>query len=150
MVVSSDNRLRNDSVSALLIGAYNDDRLLLHDIFHARGWRLFEAPGRRHAMQCLERNAIEVVIAESGIPNWTWKRILHDLRSLPVQPQLIVTSRMADDSLWAEVLNCGGYDVLAQPFVRDEVERVIGAARRHFDRKPAQGEKSVSLSVGAA
>jgi len=48
-------------------------------------------------------------------------------------PQLVVASRTADDRLWAEVLNIGGYDVLAQPFDSDEVSRVIAAARRHFD-----------------
>jgi DNA-binding response OmpR family regulator len=46
---------------------------------------------------------------------------------------LIVTSRTADEHLWAEVLNIGGYDVLPQPFNRDEVERVVAAARRHFE-----------------
>jgi hypothetical protein len=48
----------------------------------------------------------------------------------------VVTSRTADDYLWAEVLNVGGYDVLAQPLERDEVERVVASARRHFDVRP--------------
>jgi DNA-binding response OmpR family regulator len=57
---------------------------------------------------------------------------LNDLRSLTKPPQLIVTSRTADESLWAEVLNVGGYDVMAQPFEQYEVERVIASAHRHF------------------
>ena len=64
---------------------------------------------------------------------WNWKNLLRYLRRSVPAPQLIVASRLADDSLWAEVLNIGGYDVLAQPFRREEVERVIAAARRHFD-----------------
>jgi hypothetical protein len=39
--------------------------------------------------------------------------------------------------LWAEVLNCGGYDVLAQPFDRTEVERVVTSARQTFLRRAA-------------
>jgi len=31
------------------------------------------------------------------------------------------------------VLNWGGYDVLAEPLQREEVERVVAAARRRFD-----------------
>jgi hypothetical protein len=54
------------------------------------------------------------------------------LQGLAKPPQLIVTSRTADESLWAEVLNIGGYDVMALPFERLEVERVIASASRHF------------------
>jgi DNA-binding response OmpR family regulator len=48
-------------------------------------------------------------------------------RSAPV---LIVTSRVANHSFWAEVLKLGGYDVLAQPLDREEVTRVIAFALR--------------------
>jgi DNA-binding response OmpR family regulator len=48
-----------------------------------------------------------------------------------VFPTLIVTSRLADDELWAEVLNLGAYDVLAQPFDPDEVYRVVFLAWQH-------------------
>jgi DNA-binding response OmpR family regulator len=131
-------------VSALLVGEFETDRLLVHDIFHLRGWRLFEARARRHALECLAKNPIQVVIAESGLPAWNWKRILADLRRLAPTPQLVVTSRTADDYLWAEVLNVGGYDVLPQPLERDEVERVVAAARRHYD---TQGRKVASAAI---
>jgi DNA-binding response OmpR family regulator len=137
-------------VSVLLIGAYNCDRLLVHEVFRALGWRLFEAPDRRHALQYLDRHPIEVVVAESDVPNWSWKKILRDVRTLPAPPQLIVASRTADDYLWAEVLNCGGYDVLPQPFVRDELERVIASAHRHFDRKPIQSKRPAAVTAAGA
>jgi len=119
-------------VSALLVGEYEADRLLLHGIFSDAGWRLFEAPDRRRALECLDRHRVQVVISEQEGPRWHWKRLLTDLRRLTHPPQLIVTSRTADDCLWAEVLNIGGYDVLPQPFNRDEVERVVAAAGRRF------------------
>ncbi len=43
---------------------------------------------------------------------------------------LIVCNRLADEHLWVEVLNEGGYDVLAKPFVREEVWRVVESAAR--------------------
>jgi DNA-binding response OmpR family regulator len=123
---------RDHCVSALLVGEYGSDRPLLHGIFRDAGWRLWEAPDRRQALDCLERQAVQVVISEKDGPQWHWKWLLTDLRRLANPPQLIVTSHTADDSLWAEVLNIGGYDVLPQPFNRDEVERVVASARRHF------------------
>lgn len=129
-----------NDLSALLVGEFETDRLLVHDVFRKFGWRLFEARDRRRAMRYLERHPVHVVITGTDVPNWSWKRVLRDLRRLLPQPQLIVTSRTADESLWAEVLNIGGYDVLAQPLVREEVERVVAAARRQFDpgRKPVR------------
>jgi DNA-binding response OmpR family regulator len=121
-------------VSALMVGEYDSDRVLVHDLFRKLGWRLFEARDRRRALDYLDRHPVQVVLAESGTPRWSWKRVLSDLRRLAHPPQLIVTSRTADDSLWAAVLNMGGYDVLARPFEPDEVERVVASARRHYDR----------------
>ncbi len=124
------------TVSALLVGEYKGDRPLVKEVFRRFGWKLFEARDRRRAMECLDQNSVQVVIAESDVPNWNWRRMLSDLRDLAKPPQLIVTSRQADESLWSEVLNIGGYDVMTQPLERKEVERVIASARRHFGYQP--------------
>jgi DNA-binding response OmpR family regulator len=136
-------------ISALLVGDFETDRLLVHDIFRLHGWRLFEARDRRHSLECLAKNQVQVVIAESELPAWNWKRILSDLRRLSPTPQLVVTSRTADDYLWAEVLNVGGYDVLPQPLERDEVERVVASARRHYDTQRRSMTRSAVVSVAA-
>jgi DNA-binding response OmpR family regulator len=133
---------RENPACVLAVGEFAADRSLLRDLFSKAGWRLFEARDRRHAMQVLERRPVEVVIAQSELPNWDWKKVLGDLRRLAKPPQLIVASRTADDYLWAEVLNIGGYDVLPQPFQRDEVERVAAAALRHYSRPAPQWARS--------
>jgi DNA-binding response OmpR family regulator len=129
---------QDHAVNALAIGAFENDRSLLYTVFRDAGWRLFEAHDRRRALQYLDRNPIDVVIAESDFPNWNWRKVLNDIRRFEKPPQLIVTSRTADDYLWAEVLNIGGYDVLPQPLDRDEVERVIAAAHRHRSCAPGR------------
>jgi DNA-binding response OmpR family regulator len=129
---------QNHTVSALAVGEFEQDRPLLQKIFRDLGWRLFEARDRRRAMQYLERHPVHVVITESELPSWNWRKVLNDIRRLAQPPQLIVTSRTADDYLWAEVLNFGGYDVLPQPFERDEVERVIASAYRHHAAPPVR------------
>src|SRR5437763_11790463 len=93
------------SLGVLAIGEFAADRLLLHDVCHKLWWRLREARDRKSALRILERQPVQVVIAESELPNWNWKKVLNDLRRLAQPPQLIVTSRTADDYLWAEVLN---------------------------------------------
>jgi len=120
-------------VSALMVGDYQQDRLLALEVFRKRGWRLWITQHRRQAMHYLAGHPVQVVLAESNGPRWNWKRVLADLRRLAHPPQLIVTSPVADESLWAEVFNMGAYDVLARPFRADEVERVVAAARRRYD-----------------
>ena len=146
-----DNTAHKESVSALLAGAYEEDRLLVRDVFRKSGWRLFEAAVRRRATECLKRHTVHVVIVKSDMPDWRWQEALNHLRCLAHPPLLIVTSRTADEYLWAEVLNIGGWDVLSQPFERDEVVRVVASARRHFDRQPARVEEQLAhLATSAA
>ena len=78
-------------VSALLVGEYENDRVLVRDIFRKLGWRLFEARDGRRAMAWLERNAVQVVIAEGRSAGAGWQRLLDALRDLPDPPQLVVT-----------------------------------------------------------
>jgi DNA-binding response OmpR family regulator len=127
----------DQGLCALLLGKFEDDRRLVQEIFRRADWRLLEAPDRRRALECLGRDRVQVVIAEADLPRWNWKQVLRDLHRMALPPALVVTSRTADDSLWAEVLNLGGYDVLAQPFESSEVERVIASAGRQFWRRPA-------------
>ena len=118
------------SVSALLLGEFDSEKALLTQVFREAGWRFVEARDRRHAIECLQRDAVQVVIAESETPNWNWKNVLLHLHRMPSPPVLIVSSHNADDRLWSEVLNLGGYDVLARPFNPEELRRVVASACR--------------------
>ena len=70
----------------------------------------------REALTYLGDNDTAVLICERDLPDGDWKFVLNGFDSLPMPPNLIVTARLANDELWAEVLNLGGYNVLAQPF----------------------------------
>ncbi len=140
---------RTNPVSAVLVGAYDSDRQVVQEVFRKQGWKLFEACDRRKAMEYLNRQKVHVVIAETDVPDWHWKKVLSDLRRMNQPPVLIVTSHLADESLWAEVLNVGGYDVLVQPLLSDELERVIASAHRHFEYKPERVSRPAA-AAGAA
>ena len=74
------------------------------------------------------------------------------MRQLPHQPLLVVTSRLADEHLWVEVLNLGGHDVLAKPFQAAEVQWVLENAWRIWanrDKRPLNTSE-VATGSGAA
>ena len=63
--------------------------------------------------------------------------MLDHISLLPDPPLLIVTSRLADERLWAEALNLGAWDVLARPFDEDEVSRIVSVAGQHWQDRTA-------------
>lgn len=90
-------------------------------------WQVSKAGTCKEAVSRLYRKRMPVVICSSGLPDGTWKDVLNQINTLADPPCLIVTSRLADDHLWAEVLNLGGYSVLAKPFRESEVKHVVSS-----------------------
>jgi len=79
----------------------------------------------REAAGFLCRDRVAIIFCERDLPDGTWKDILSYTAELADSPALIVTSFFADEHLWAEVLNMGGYDVLAKPFHEPEVKYAL-------------------------
>jgi DNA-binding response OmpR family regulator len=76
----------------------------------------------------LSENLVAILISDCNLPDGDWKDILKALSGVSCAPTLIVASHLADDRLWAEVLNLGGYDLLIKPFDLKEASRVISMA----------------------
>ncbi len=95
-----------------------------------------------------------VLCTDEPMPG-NWRDLLERLDGLAEPPALVVTSRLADDSLWAEALNLGAYDVLAEPFDRTEVVRVLSLAWLSMEQRPQRAAarsplRAMSASAGAA
>ena len=118
----------------VVISPLEEDHSLLQSSLNGTEWNIRWARNGQAAQDTLRRDSISVVISERDLPEGTWKDILEQLRALPRPPLLIVTSPQADDRLWAEVLNLGGYDVLAKPLRGSEVARVVGLAGARWQR----------------
>ncbi len=82
----------------------------------------------RDAEIFLSENLVAVLISDCNLPDGDWKDILRALSCVCCAPALIVASHLADDHLWAEGLNLGGYDLLIKPFDLKEASRVISMA----------------------
>ena len=70
-------------------------------------------------------------IASPSCPDGTWKELLDHTLYFRLPPPLLVASIHADDCLWMEVLNRGGYNVISKPFDEHELVRVVSLAWRH-------------------
>jgi DNA-binding NtrC family response regulator len=132
------NLARN--VTVLSVSPIPDDHISLKQIIHYSEfgvhsdsrWELNESLTLTSAVSVLRQQQIPVVICERDLQPGTWREMLEQVGCLPTPPLLIVTSRLADERLWAEALNLGAYDVLAKPFDKREVIRTVTSAWLHW------------------
>ena len=115
----------------LLVSAYAGDHDSLQSIFRGSRWQLQGARTVSDGLKSIRRHHAEipVVICQHSLPDGGWKHLLTQMDTMAVQPSLIVCSRLADERLWAEVLNLGAFDLLlGAPFESEEVLRVTQSA----------------------
>ena len=115
----------------LSLSPHAEDHAALADILQP--WPLYHAARLPTAMRLLRSHEIRIIVCERerDLPSYSWKDLIRAVAASPRPPLVIVTSRHADEHLWAEALNLGAYDVLAKPFVPAEVRRSVGIAFLH-------------------
>ena len=123
-----------EKISILLVSPYEEDHSSIRHILHNDGWHISHSKSVKEAAVHLETNGPSIVISERDLPDGSWKDLLDQASTLKNLPLMLVVSRHADENLWGEVLNLGGYDVLMKPFDCSEVTRVVGMAWRHWFR----------------
>jgi len=123
---------RTESVTVLSLSPLEDDHASLQAIVGHSKWVMFKADRLQDARNFLRRHDISVVVCEKDLRPEKWTDVLGQINELLYPPSLIVTSRLADERLWAEALNLGAWDVLAKPFDRSEVLRSVKAAWQHW------------------
>jgi CheY-like chemotaxis protein len=114
--------------------------------------RTIPAASYRQALRRLRRSHVPIVFCDGNLPDGTWLDVLNHIGDSDDPPLLIVTSRLADDRLWAEVLNLGGFDVIAKPFVASKVLHVLHTATcraRHVSPAAAPNSAYSAHSAGA-
>jgi DNA-binding response OmpR family regulator len=119
-------------ITLLLVTAHPEDFTWLSGVLDRRAWLVFSCGGCAEALREVRRLAPAIVLCERDLPDGNWKRLFAEMQSVERTPLMLVSSRHADESLWAEVLNLGGYDVLQKPFNPAEVTRVLSMARRFW------------------
>jgi len=115
-------------IAILLVVPLDSGRFALRNILTPPQWEIWEASTYRDAVGILDNRRIAVAISDTKFEDGHWQKLLAHLQNRANPPNLVVSSRLADERLWAEVLNLGGYDVLVQPFDRGEVRRIVRMA----------------------
>ena len=128
------------AITVLSVGPSEEEHAALEKTFRESEVTLY--PNRTLAVQrAMSTGSAQVALRENRIPivlfDWDrlsaeWPEIAAAIKKLEAPPCLIVTSQVADDRLWAEALSHGAFDVIAKPFNRTDVMRIVAAAWRHW------------------
>jgi DNA-binding response OmpR family regulator len=102
-----------------------ETRSSLDAVLSGSRWILKPVTSFGEAVAYAVDRTVRIVLCEPNMSDGNWYSLMDRLRRVPDPPLLIVACRLADERFWAEVLNLGGYDVLATPFDRSEVLRVL-------------------------
>ena len=109
----------------LYISRCSEDALLLSEMMQSLPLVLDHAESLQQARERLHTHRYDVVLTEAEVSDGKWLDVLHLVRDSPNEPHVIVTDKHADARFWAEALNLGAYDLLAQPFHPPEVQRIL-------------------------
>ena len=134
----------------LSVTPFDEDHRRLEDIVGHSTWSLFKARDLGSTLALLEKHEIAVVLCERELLPGTWIDLLEHFNPLPKAPSLVVTSRLADDHLWAEALNLGAWDVLATPFNRTEVIRSVTSGWQNWHDRIHVPATTVSAMAAAS
>ena len=132
--------MKNTRPTILAVGFDTQDRATLRRVAAKLGCTLSAAATISNVRLLLAERLAPVVVCERDLPDGSWKDLLDFGKNV------IVVSRIADESFWAEVLNRGGYDVLASPLEEREVIHALGSAccpRRCLGAAPGEWATAV-------
>ncbi|MBI4465489.1 MAG: response regulator [Acidobacteria bacterium] len=104
-------------------------RLPLMQLLEKAGLEVFATGSRREAQQKLESSfSFDLACIDAELPDGTWRDVLLSIFGSRRQCEVIVCSRCGDERLWADVLQCGAYDLIVEPYAERETLRIFQSA----------------------
>lgn len=128
----SARRGATEPPAVLIAGGNSDDQRAMQDLLRGSRWRTVVATEWGEALAVVQGSAIPVVLCDRDLPGAEWQQGIASLHRAGVHPEVILLSSVADPYLWNELVQAGGFDVLARPFHRDEALAMIEFAYTHW------------------
>jgi len=120
-------------------------RRLLRSTLGVQDYTVLEAASVAQALELLEREKVDLIILDLGLPDGDGFEVIRKLRPDSQVPIIVLSSR-DDERGKVQALDAGADDYVTKPFGVEELVARIRAALRH--RLLAQGSKPVFQSEG--
>jgi DNA-binding NtrC family response regulator len=117
----------------LLASERGDDYLTLQALLHNTKWSVARALSWGEASSFCGRVVNPVVLVDRHFQGSDWRSTFSSLLNPTANCCLILLSDVSDPYLWNELVQHGGFDVLARPFDRSQVLRTLAFAQKHCE-----------------
>jgi len=124
---ASDGRI---SVVALVVS--DEDRQVLTRVAQEERLEIHFPNSRVEAWDAMNRWNAPVILYDRDWPNAEWRTTVRTFAAAPQHSCVILACRVADDSLWQELIRYGGYDLLPKPFRVEDVTRALRLASSYW------------------
>lgn len=125
-----DRKISRTPVIALAVSDH--DREVLTGISKHEPWEMHFAESRVEAWDAMTRLSSPLVLYDRDWPDAEWRTSVQTFASSLQRPCVILTSRVADEYLWQELIRCGGHDLLAKPLRVEDVTRALKLALSYW------------------
>lgn len=105
------------------------------------GYDIITAGSGRQALDIFDRNNIDLIILDLGLPDTDGFEVLREIRTFSIVPIIILTAR-DDEQDKVRGLELGADDYLTKPFGTSELEARITAVLRRVEWSPQQSDLS--------
>jgi CheY-like chemotaxis protein len=117
-----------ERAAIVFVSASAEDARAFRALAGGSRWLVVNVPDLTGASAVIDKLHPRLVVCDTRIEGrGSWRDLLTGQCPGP-RFAVIVVSRTAGEALRAEVLNLGGYDLLAKPFVTEEVARILREA----------------------
>ena len=126
---------RQDSAlrPVLLASERNDDYQTLQALLQDTKWSVVRAFSLGEVFSFCDCLVTPVVLVDRNFQGPNWRSTVSSLLNPAANRCLILLSDVSDSYLWNELVQQGGFDVLARPFERAEVLRTLAFAQKHCE-----------------
>jgi DNA-binding NtrC family response regulator len=129
--------------AVVLATPWATDREYLRRLVKEHKMRPVEVGTCREALSAIGEFGATVVFCDEHLP---WRDLLSYLAEDCSPPRVIVVGAAPCESLCADVIHLGGFDVVAKPFADEDIEWVLSSAcldanSKHPARRPATSQR---------
>jgi two-component system KDP operon response regulator KdpE len=114
-------------------------RRFLRTALGAQQYRVEEAGGGEEALDFLQRNPVDLIVLDLGLPGMDGLEVVRRLRRAGSATPIVILSSRDDEAGKVSALDLGADDYVSKPFGMEELSARIRAALRH--RLQQEGEK---------
>ena len=104
-------------------------RARLMPLLGGPGFQIECATGFQDAVRKLsDGQHYDLILADAELPDGSWRNLMLFAQNSGLRCEMIICARELEQQLWAEVIQCGAYDMIAEPYDSQEVIPIIQRA----------------------